>query len=62
MSNLEILMNAGVIPEDHTLSDDDRGVINNLSELEVHALVALKHKLGDEFLERNIRDVANCFL
>jgi hypothetical protein len=62
MTNLEKLIEAGIVPLDHTLSDDDSLVIENLSHLELACLVDLKHKLGDEFLQRNIRDAANCFL
>jgi hypothetical protein len=62
MTNLEKLIKAGVVPPDHTLTDDDTLIIENLSHLEVECLVDLKQKLGDEFLRRNIRDSANCFL
>ena len=62
MSNLVTLVAAGVVPEDHTLSDDDCLVVENLSPLEVQCLVDLKTKLGDDFLRRNTSDAANFFL
>ena len=62
MDNLTKLMSAGVVPEDHTLTDDDIGVIHSLSDTEVQALVSLKQKLGDDFIQRNGQKVANCFL
>jgi hypothetical protein len=62
MTNLEKLIEAGVVPPDHTLTDDDSSVIENLSHLEVACLVDLKQKLGEDFIQRNLRDAANCFL
>ena len=62
MDNLTTLMSAGVVPEDHTLTDDDIGVIQSLSDDEVQSLVNLKQKLGDDFIQRNGQNVANCFL
>ena len=40
MDNLTTLMSAGVVPQNHTLSDDDIGVIHSLSDDEVYALTA----------------------
>ena len=62
MNNLDKLIDAGVVPDDHTLSDEDSSVIESLSPLEVQSLVDLKHKLGEDFLQRNVHDAANCFL
>jgi hypothetical protein len=62
MSNLETLKAAGVVPDNHTLSDTDCSTIENLSDQEVQALISLKQKLGDEFVQRNSRDTPNCFL
>jgi hypothetical protein len=62
MSNLEKLKAGGVVPHDHTLSDEDRSTIENLHEHEVQSLISLKQKLGDEFVKRNTRDTPNCFL
>ena len=62
MDNLTKLMTAGVVPQDHTLTDDDIGVIHSLSDDEVQSLVSLKEKLGDDFIRRNGQNVANCFL
>lgn len=63
MSNLETLMAAGVIPQDNTLSEEDRSVVEALTYLEIQALIALKQKLGEDFLRRNCgANIANCFL
>lgn len=62
MSNLETLIAAGVVPQNHTLSDDDRSVVDNLSASEVQCLVDLKGKLGDDLLRRNTSDAGNFFL
>ena len=62
MDNLTTLMSAGVVPQDHTLTNDDLGVIQALNDAEVQALINLKQKLGDDFIQRNTQDVANCFL
>ncbi len=62
MDNLTKLMSAGVVPQDHTLTDDDIGVIHSLSDDEVQSLVGLKEKLGEDFIRRNGQNVANCFL
>ena len=63
MSNLETLIAAGIVPEDHTLSDDDSQVIETLTHHEVQALVSLKEKLGDDLIRRNCgSDVPNFFL
>lgn len=62
MSNLETLLAAGVVPQDHTLTDEDTSTIEALSDSEVQLLIGLKQKLGDEFLQRNSGDIANCFL
>ncbi len=62
MANLDALINAGMIPPDHTLTDNDIQVINNLSSEEVDTLIAVKNRLGDDFLQRNVADAPNCFL
>jgi hypothetical protein len=62
MSNLETLIEAGIVPRDHTLSEDDSEVIETLSLHEVKTLVDLKEKLGDDLLRRNISDAGNFFL
>ncbi|HWE51018.1 MAG TPA: hypothetical protein VG273_14585 [Bryobacteraceae bacterium] len=62
MTNLETLTTAGVVPPDHTLTDDDKKTIEGLSAHEVQVLVGLKDKLGTEFIHRNTRDAANCIL
>ncbi len=62
MDNLKKLTSAGVVPHDHTLTDADLGIIAALTAAEVEALINLKHKLGDDFIQRNGKNVANCFL
>ena len=62
MTNLEHLTNAGLVPHDHTLSDEDKKTIDNLHPDEVKTLVGLKEKLGTEFIQRNTRDAANCII
>jgi len=62
MSNLDTLIAAGVVPQDHTLSDSDVAAVEGLSASEVQSMVDLKCKLGDDFLRRNTSDAANFFL
>ena len=62
MDNLTTLTSAGVVPQDHTLTDADLGIIAALTTVEVQALINLKQKLGDDFIQRNSQNVANCFL
>ena len=62
MDNLTTLTSAGVVPQDHTLTDADLGIIAALTAVEVQALINLKQKLGDDFIQRNSQNVANCFL
>jgi hypothetical protein len=62
VDNLTTLMSAGVVPQDHSLTDADLGVIHSLSDDEVASLINLKQKLGDDFIQRNGQNVANCFL
>jgi hypothetical protein len=62
MENLDALISAGVIPQPNTLTQPDIEAINALSHAEVDALIAVKFRLGDDFLERNIRVAPNCFL
>jgi hypothetical protein len=62
MANLDALMSAGVIPDDHTLTKDDIEIINGLKAEEIKALIDLKIKLGEEFLRRNLLAKPNCFL
>ena len=62
MSNLDTLISAGVVPQDHDLSDADKAVVESLSPDEVQHMVNLKSKFGDDFLRRNTSDSANFFL
>jgi hypothetical protein len=62
MENLDLLISAGVIPQAHTLTADDIEAVNGLSHDEVDALIAVKFRLGDDFLQRNVKVTPNCFL
>jgi hypothetical protein len=62
MENLDVLISAGVIPQNHTLSADDIEAVNELSHAEVDTLIAVKFRLGDDFLQRNVKVAPNCFL
>jgi len=62
MENLDVLISAGVIPQTNTLTAGDIEAINELSHEEVDALIAVKFRLGDDFLQRNIKITPNCFL
>ena len=62
MENLTTLMSAGVVPQDHTLTDADLAIVAALTAVEVEVLINLKQKLGDDFIQRNTQNVANCFL
>ncbi|PWT99176.1 MAG: hypothetical protein C5B51_27745 [Terriglobia bacterium] len=62
MANYDTLLSAGVIPPQHTLSNDDIQVINNLTQDEVNALIDLKSALGEDFIRRNTVDAPNCIL
>jgi hypothetical protein len=62
VDNLNKLMSAGVVPQKHTLTDADLGIIAALTAAEVESLINLKQKLGDDFIHRNGKLVANCFL
>jgi hypothetical protein len=62
VDNLTTLMSAGVVPQDHTLTDADVATIAALTAVEIQALINLKQKLGDDFIQRNGKNIANCFL
>ena len=56
VSNVQKLMNAGVIPALHaaTLSAADRRTLGKMSVAEVAAVIRLKDKLGLDFIQRNV--------
>lgn len=54
MNNVQKLMQAGVIHASAAFSAADQQVINSLTDAEVSALISVKSKLGDEFLQRNL--------
>jgi hypothetical protein len=60
LSNLDTLIEAGLVPTDNTLTDDDKQIIESLSQDEVQSLISLKTKLGDDFILRNTRYAPNC--
>jgi hypothetical protein len=62
MNNLNALIAAGVIPKNHTLSAADIDTINDLSTEEVDTIIALKTRLGADFIKRNAVDAANIML
>ena len=53
MSILERLERAGLIRSGHRFSEEDKRLIESLSEGEAEALINVKRKVGDEFLKRN---------
>ena len=53
MSNMEQLERAGLIRSGHRFSEEDKRLIEGLSEDEVKALISVKRKVGDDFLRRN---------
>jgi len=59
MNNVDTLIAAGIIPQNHTLTSADMAAINDLSTDEVNTIISLKTKLGGDFLQRNR---ANCLL
>jgi hypothetical protein len=61
MNNLSTLIAAGVIPQNLTLAPKDIEAINSLSADEVNTIIALKTKLGTDFLKNTV-DAPNCFL
>lgn len=51
MSNVEELIHAGIIAADHTLSETDVHKLEELSPVEVAALIHLREKLEGTSLE-----------
>ena len=52
-SRIQRLVDAGLIRTGHQFSDQDRQLLESLSEDEVEALISVKTKLGEDFFNRN---------
>lgn len=53
MSNINTLMNAGLIAQGATFSEADTKTINSLTTDEVNALINVYNAVGLDFLSRN---------
>ena len=53
MSNLERLERAGLIRSGYEFSQEDKRLLDGLSEEEVEALISVKRKVGEDFLRRH---------
>lgn len=60
-SNLERLIDAGLVQKDNTLSPDDLGVIEKLSDDEVECLVSTAQTLGQKYLNRVMNPVLKVY-
>lgn len=54
MNNFQRLSQAGLILPNAALSAGDMQLINTLTDDEVSALISVKGKLGDEFLQTHL--------
>jgi hypothetical protein len=54
MTNRQRLEQAGMIPVNYEMTPEDEAIIASLTESEVDSLIALKARLGYEFLARNM--------
>jgi len=54
-SNVDRLIEEGIIAKDYALSDEDRDALEGLSDEELQALIDLRNKLGDEFIGRHFK-------
>jgi hypothetical protein len=52
-TNVQQLIDAGVLKADHDLSEADQEQINSLSSAEVNHMIGVGGKLDDDFFERN---------
>jgi hypothetical protein len=52
-NNVQQLINAGVLKDDHNLSEDDQQQINSLSSAEINHMIGVGGKLDEDFYERN---------
>jgi len=60
-SNLERLIDAGLIQKDYRLSPDELGVIESLSDDEVECLVSTAKTLGKKYLEKVMNPVLKVY-
>jgi hypothetical protein len=54
MGNIDQLTQAGIIPANAALSQADQDVVNSLTPAEVSALISIKGKLTQGFIQRNL--------
>jgi hypothetical protein len=54
VEKIQRLMQAGLIAPTAALSPADQQIINSLSDDEISALISIKGKVGEEFLQRNL--------
>ena len=54
LSNVKILVDAGLARADH-LTEQDRKVIDSLSEQEIKTLLEIKAKLGDTMMNQKVQ-------
>lgn len=54
MNNFQKLSQAGLILPNAALGATDMQLINSLTEDEVNALISVKTKLGDQFLQQHL--------
>ena len=52
-TNVQQLIDGGVLKADHDLSESDQEQINSLSSAEVNHMISVGGKLDDDFYERN---------
>jgi len=52
-SNVQKLIDAGVLKDDHSLSEADQQQIESLSSAEVNHMIGVGGKLDEDFYERN---------
>jgi hypothetical protein len=52
-TNLQRLTQAEIIRAGHDFSPEDQQIIESLTTAEVDALIAIKNKLGQDFLEEH---------
>ena len=54
MNNFQKLSQAGLIMANAALGASDMQLINSLTDDEVNALISVKAKLGEQFLQQNL--------
>jgi hypothetical protein len=54
VNNFQKLSQAGLIVANASLSASDMQLVNSLTDDEVSALISVKGKLGDDFLQQNL--------